>query len=273
MSDIQRERELRRLEASLGVDRGAEDNSTTEPAPVVPARVVEQTQQVVKKVAEASRRIIKQTTETADGALKGLPIKKSKSLSRKTLIYIYICAGAVLLTGAGMTGVGIITFNLMRDKAGSAAPAPTIAIAPPQGLYIPPVTNQVPGRVQEEERKPDKHSQEAIPQELPLIEETAPIEPVQPPVSSVGEGRGSAESTTPAQTIAPAPAVAPQVRPAKNNSETKVARPPAVVAAPRAIQRHQPAPASEKEIKAEVERVEAGKPWQRRIDQLKELDI
>lgn len=269
MNDIQRERELRRLEASLGVDRGVEGSSTTEPAPIIPERVMEQAQPVVKKVAEARQRIIKQTTEAADDALKGLSVKKSKSLSRKTLIYIYICAGAVLLTGAG-----IITFNLMRDKAGSAAPAPTVAIAPPQGLYIPPVPNQVPGRVQEEERKPVEHPEKAMTQEPPLIEEAAALEPVQPPVSSVGEDRGAAESTTPAQTITPAPAVAPQVRPAKNSSETKVARPPAVVAAPRAaIQRHQPPPASDKKIKAEVERVEAGKPWQSRIDQLKELDL
>lgn len=265
MNDIQRERELRRLEASLGVDRGVEGSSTTEPAPVVPERVcvMEQAQPVVKKVAEASQRIIKRTTEAADDALKRLPIKKT--LSRKTLIYI--CAGAVLLTGSG-----IIAFNLMRDT-GSAAPAPTIAIAPPQGLYIPPVPNQVPGRVQEEERKPDKNSEEVIPQELPLIEEATPLEPLQPPVSSVDEDEGSAQNTVPALVIAPAPAAAPQVRVVRNNNEAKVDRQPAVVAAPRAIQRHQPPPASDKEIKAEVERVEAGKPWQSRIDQLKELDL
>lgn len=250
MNDIQRERELRRLEASLGVDRGVEGSSTTEPAPIIPERVMQQAQPVVKKVAEARQRLIKQTTEAADDALKGLPIKKSKSLSSKTLIYIYICAGAVLLTGAGMTGVGIITFNLMRDKAGSAAPAPTIAIAPPQGLYIPPVTNQVPGRVQEEERKPVEHPEEAMPQELPAIEEAPPLEPAQPPRSSVDEDKGSAQNAVPAQVIAPAPA-----------------------AAPRAIQRYQPPPASDKEIKAEVERVEAGKPWQSKIDQIKELDL
>lgn len=268
MNDIQRERELRRLEASLGVDRGVEGNSTTEPAPVIPerVRVMEQAQPVVKKVAEASQRIIKQTTEAADDALKGLP---NITLSRARKKSLYICVGAVLLTGAG-----IIAFNLMRDKAGSAAPA--VAIAPFQGLYIPPAVNQVPtlpGRVQEEERKPVEQPEQAMPQELPAIEEAPPLEPVQPPASSVGEDRGSAESTTPAQTITPAPADAPLVRPEKNNSETKVARPPAVVAAPRAIQRHQPAPASEKEIKAEVERVEAGKPWQSRIDHLKELDL
>ncbi|HEF1860291.1 TPA: hypothetical protein R9Y59_000183 [Stenotrophomonas maltophilia] len=242
MSDIQRERELRRLEASLRVDRGAEGNSTTEPAPVIPERVMDQAKPVMQKVAEASQRIIKQTTEAADNSLKGLP---NITLSRARKKSLYICVGAVLLTGAG-----IIAFNLMRDKSGSAAPAPAIAIAPPQGLYIPPVTNQVPGRVQEEERKPVEHPEQAMPQELPAIEEAPPLEPAQPPRSSVDEDNGSAQNAVPAQVIAPAPA-----------------------AAPRAIQRYQPPPASDKEIKAEVERVEAGKPWQSKIDQIKELDL
>lgn len=266
MNDIQRERELRRLEASLGVDRGVEGSSTTEPAHVVPERVMEQAQPVVKKVAKASQRIIKQTPEAGDEALKGLP---NITLSRARKKSLYICVGAAMLVGAGA-----LAFKFMGDEKISYAPA--VAIAPSQGLYIPPAVNQVPtfpGRVQEEERKPVEHPEQAMPQELPAIEEAPPLEPLQPPVSSVGEDGGSAESTTPAQTITPAPAVAPQVRVARNNKEAKVDRQPALVAAPRAIQRYQPPPASDKEIKTELERVEAGKPWQSKIDQIKELDL
>ncbi|HDX0957087.1 TPA: hypothetical protein RNT23_000591 [Stenotrophomonas maltophilia] len=243
MNDIQRERELRRLEASLGVDSGVEGSSTTEPDPIIPERVMEQAQPVVKKAAEARQRIIKQTTEAADDALKGLP---NITLSRARKKSLYICVGAAMLVGAGA-----LAFKFMGDEKISSAPA--VAIAPSQGLYIPPAVNQVPtfpGRVQEEERKPVEHPEQAMPQELPAIEEAPPLEPAQPPRSSVDEDKGSAQNAVPAQVIAPAPA-----------------------AAPRAIQRYQPPPASDKEIKAEVERVEAGKPWQSKIDQIKELDL
>lgn len=266
MSDIQRERELRRLEASLGVDKSVEDESSPPSKRIVSEPVIEQAEPVVKKVAEAGKRIIKQTAEAAEDALKRLPAKKAVSRRKKP---IYICVGVVMLAGAGA-----LAFNFMGDEKGSVAPA--VAIAPSQGLYIPSAVNQVPalpGRVQEEERKPVEHSEEAVPQGLPLIEEAAPLEPMQPIVSSVGEDRGSVESTMPAQTITPATAVAAQVRPPKNDSEAKVARQPAVVVAPRAIQRYQPPPATEAEIKAEIDRVKAGKPWQSRIDQIKELDL
>lgn len=251
MSDLQRERELRRLEASFGLDNSVGSKSSTESTDITPEQVEQQAKPVLKKAAE--------------GGLKSLPTKKVVSRKKP----IYICVAAVLLAGAGA-----LAFNFMDDEKGS--PAPAVAIAPSQGLYIPPAVNQVPalpGRVQEKERKPVEHSEEAAPQGLPLIEEAAPLEPMQPVVSSVGEDRGSDESTMPAQTITPATAVAPQVRPPKNDSEAKVARQPAVVAAPRVIQRNQPRPASDKEIKAEVERVEAGKPWQSKIDQIKELDF
>ncbi|MDG9843077.1 MULTISPECIES: hypothetical protein [unclassified Stenotrophomonas] len=265
MSNLQRERELRRLEASLGVDKSVEGESSPASKLFVP-EPVEQTKPVLKKVAVVSEQIINQTTAVADEALKRLP---NITLSRARKKSLYICAGAALLVGAGA-----LAFNFMDDKNGSAGPA--VAIAPSQGLYIPPAVNQVPtlpGRVQEEERKPVAHSEEAIPQGLPLIEEAAPHDAVQPPVSSADEDKGGVQKTVPAQAIAPAPAAAPQVRPAKNDSEAKAARPPAVVAAPRVIQRYQPPPASDKEIKAEVERVEAGKPWQSKIDQIKDLDL
>lgn len=265
MSDIQRERELRRLEASLGVDKSVEGESSPASKLIVP-EPVEQAKPVLKKVAVVSEKIINQTTAVADEALQRLP---NINLSRTRKKSLYICVGAALLVT-----VVVIALKFKGDEKASAAHA--VAIAPSQGLYIPPAINQVPalpGRVQEEERKPVEHSEEAVPQGLPLIEKAAPLEPVPPTISSVGEDRGSAESTRPAQTITPAPAVAPQVRPPKNDSEAKVARQPAVVAAPRAIQRYQPPPATEAEIKAEVDRVKAGKPWQSRIDQLKELDL
>ncbi|KAF1055511.1 MAG: hypothetical protein GAK43_00306 [Stenotrophomonas maltophilia] len=265
MSDIQRERELRRLEASLGVDKSVDGESSPASKIIVP-EPVEHAKPVLKKVAVVSEQINNQTIAIADEALKRLP---NITLSRTRRKSLYICVGAALLVGAG-----VLALKLMGDEKVSAAPA--VVIAPSQGLYIPLANNQVPvlpGRVQDEERKPFEHSEQAIPQGLPLMEEAAPPEPVQPIVSSVGEDRGSAESITPAQTITPAPAVAPRVRPVKNESEAKVARPPAVVASPRVIQRYQPPSASDKEIKAEVERVEAGKPWQSKIDQIKELDL
>lgn len=265
MSDLQRERELRRLEASLGVDKSVEGESSPASKLFVP-EPVEQTKPVLKKVAVVSEQIINQTAAVADEALQRLP---NITLSRTRKKSLYICVGAALLVCAGA-----LAFNFMDGEKGPAAPS--VANAPSQGLYIPPAINQVPAlprKVQEEERKAVEHSEEAVPQGLPLIEEATPLEPMQPIVSSVGEDRGSAESTRPAQAITPAPAVAPQVRPVKNESEAKVARPPAEVAEPRVIQRYQPAPASDKEIKAEVERVEAGKPWQSRIDQIKELDL
>ncbi|WP_157804730.1 hypothetical protein [Stenotrophomonas maltophilia] len=266
MSDLQRERELRRLEASFGLDNSVEGESSPASKRIIPEPVMEQVEPVAKKVAEASQRIIKQTTAVADEAVKRLPNINLNKARKKSP---YICVGAALLVCAG-----VLALKFKGDEKAAAAPA--VAIAPSQGLYIPPAINQVPalpGQVQEEQRKPVDHLEEAIPQDLPLIEEAAPLEPVQPPVSSVDEDKGGVQNTVPAQTIAPAPAVAPQVRPPKNDSEAKVARQPAVVAAPRAIQRYQPPPATEAEIKAEVDRVKAGKPWQSRIDQLKELDL
>ncbi|HFL6159520.1 hypothetical protein [Stenotrophomonas maltophilia] len=266
MSDIQRERELRRLEASLGVDKSVEGESSPASKRIIPEPVMEQVEPVAKKVAEASQRIIKQTTAVADEAVKRLPNINLNKARKKSP---YICVGAALLVCAG-----VLALKFKGDEKGSVAPA--VAIAPSPGLYIPPAVNQVPvlpGKVLEEERKPVDHLEEAIPQDLPLIEEAAPLEPVQPPVSSADEDKGGVQNTVPAQSIAPAPTAAPQVKPAKNDSEAKVARQPAVVAAPRVIQRNQPAPASDKEIKAEVKRVEAGKPWQSRIDQIKELDL
>lgn len=270
MSDIQRERELRRLEASLGVDISVEGESSPASKRIIPEPVMEQVEPVAKKVAEASQRIIKQTTAVADEAVKRLPNINLNKARKKSP---YICVGAALLVCAG-----VLALKFKGDEKGSVAPA--VAIAPSPGLYIPPAVNQVPalpGQVKEEERKPVEHSEEAVPQGLPLIEEAAPLEPMQPIVSSVDENKGSVQNTVPAQVIAPAAAAAaaaPQVRSARNNNnEAKVDRQPAVVAAPRAVQRYQPRPASDKEIKAEVKRVEAGKPWQSRIDQIKELDL
>lgn len=267
MSDLQRERELRRLEASLGVDISVEGESSAASKRIIPEPVMEQVEPVAKKVAEASQRIIKQTTAVADEAVKRLPNIMNKARKKSP----YICVGAALLVCAG-----VLALKFKGDEKAEAAPA--VAIAPSQGLYIPPAINQVPalpGQVQEEERKPVDHLEEAIPQDLALIEEAAPLEPVQPPVSSMDEDKSSVQNAVPAQTIAPAPAAAPQVRSARNNNnnEAKVDRQPAVVAAPRVIQRHQPPPATEAEIKAEVDRVKAGKPWQSRIDQIKELDL
>lgn len=266
MSDLQRERELRRLEASLGVDISVEGESSPASKRIIPEPVMEQVEPVAKKVAEASQRIIKQTTAVADEAVKRLPNIMNKARKKSP----YICVVAALLVCAG-----VLALKFKDDEKGSAAPA--VAIAPSQGLYIPPAINQVPAlpeRVQDEGRKPVDHFEEAIPQDLPLIEEAAPLEPVQPPVSSMDEDKRSVQNTVPAQAIAPAPAAAPQVRPARNNNnEAKVDRQPVVVAAPRVFQRHQPPPATEAEIKAEVDRVKAGKPWQSRIDQIKELDL
>lgn len=267
MSDLQRERELRRLEASFGLDNNVEGESSPASKRIIPEPVMEQVEPVAKKVAEASQRIIKQTTAVADEAVKRLPNINLNKARKKSP---YICVGAALLVCAG-----VLALKFKGDEKAAAAPA--VAMAPSQGLYIPPAINQVPalpGQVQEEERKPVDHLEEAIPQDLPLIEEAAHLETVQPPVSSMDEDKSSVQNAVPAQTIAPAPAAAPQVRSARNNNnEAKVDRQPAVVAAPRVIQRHQPPPATEAEIKAEVDRVKAGKPWQSRIDQIKELDL